>query len=297
MKTWKDLKEICEKSNRFPKLTEEQLKKYKKEIIVAKRFYDNDIDLYEKLKERKEEIQTQYIIPFLLGFTNEIINEELQYIQVKTGASGGIDIDTDWQGNGREKIYEYLKEKYGDEQVLHVGTFSTLGPASAAKDVMRVYGIDFGESNAFTKVLQKELNWEENLEVIKAEHPSEYQIYKKHQAILDLVPDFLNKIRQSGKHAGGIVVLPDPVYNHVPVDRVNGEVVTAFPESGSEQVLDELGIVKYDILGISILDVISDTVDMVDEEIYLIEDDDGIQKIVPASYIDKEITQFWEMKI
>lgn len=293
MKTWENLKELCEKSERFSELTESQKKQYKKEIIVAKRFYENDRNLYEELVEKQSSLSNKYIIPYILRLTDDY-NEEgaKDYIQVKTGSSGGIDIDTDWQGEGREKIYEYLKEKYGDEQVLHVGTFSTLGPASAAKDLMRVYSVDFGESNAFTKVLQKELSWEENLEIIKAEHPQEYNIYKKHQQVLDLVPDFLNKIRQSGKHAGGIVVLPDPVYNHIPVDRVNGEVVTAFPESGSEQVLDELGIVKYDILGISILDVISDAVDMVDEEMYLIEDDDGIQKIVPQSYIDENIAQF-----
>lgn len=93
-------------------------------------------------------------------------------------------------------------------------------------------------------------------------------------------------VHNSGKHAGGIVVLPKPVYNYIPVDRVNGEIVTAFPESGSDQSLDELGITKYDILGISILDVIGKSIDLIDEDIYLIEDDDGIQKVVSQSYID-----------
>lgn len=99
-------------------------------------------------------------------------------------------------------------------------------------------------------------------------------------------------VHNSGKHAGGIVILPKPVYNYIPVDRVNGDIITAFPESGQEQVLDELGIVKYDILGISILDVISDTVDMIDEELYLVEDDDGITKVVSKSYIDTVIEKF-----
>lgn len=99
-------------------------------------------------------------------------------------------------------------------------------------------------------------------------------------------------VHNSGKHAGGIVILPKPVYNYVPVDRVNGEIVTAFPESGSEQVLDEIGIVKYDILGISILDVIGDTINMIDEELYLVEDDDGFIKIVPESYINEELLKF-----
>lgn len=287
-----DLKEKCDNSKRFKDLSEAQLKQYKKELFRAKLFYDNGRNLYEELKEKKDKIQKQYIIPYLLGFTDKLEEGELVQIQVKNGASGGIDIDTDWQGDGRDKIYNYLVEKYGAEQIVHVGTFSTLGPSSAAKDILRVYGIDFGESNEFTKILEKEMTWDENVANMQANHPVQYKFYKRNQEILDLVPEFLNKIRQSGKHAGGIVILPKPVYNYVPVDRVNGEIVTAFPESGSEQVLDELGIVKYDILGISILDVISDTVNMIDEELYLIEDDDGVTKIVPASYVDAVLKQF-----
>lgn len=289
---WKELKEKCDNSEKFGGLTDEHIKLYKKEIVVAKRFYDNGRNLFEEMGAKKDSIQTNYVIPFLLGFTDFITDERQEYIQVKNGSSGGIDIDTDWQGDGREKIYQYLVEKYSYEQILHVGTFSTLGPSSAAKDILRVYGVDFGESNAFTKVLEKEKSWQENLDAIRGEYPAQWSFYQKHKDVLDLVPDFLNKIRQSGRHAGGIVVLPKPVYNYVPVDRVNGEVVTAFPESGSEQVLDELGIVKYDILGISILDVISDAVDMVDEDMFLIEDDDGIQKVVPQSYVDAYQSQF-----
>ena len=105
-----------------------------------------------------------------------------------------------------------------------------------------------------------------------------------------MTPYFINKIRQSGKHAGGIVILDEPVYKRIPVDKVSGEVVTAFPESNQESILDDLGIVKFDILSISILDVIRNTINMIDEKIYLIEED-GIKKVVPASYIDKEIKE------
>jgi len=283
---WNEFKEKCDNSSRYKELSELQIKQYKKEIYRAKLFYENDRDLYKEFEDKKEKIQHQYIIPYLLNFTHYIEEGNLVQIQVKTGASGGIDIDTDWQGDARDKIYNYLVDKYGPEQIIHVGTFSTLGPSSAAKDILRVYGVDFGESNEFTKILEKEETWEDNIKNIQANFPNQYKFYKKNQAILDLVPEFLSKIRQSGRHAGGIVILPKPVYNYIPVDRVNGEIVTAFPESGSEQVLDEIGLVKYDILGISILDVISDTVNMITEELYMIEDDDGIIKIVGQSYID-----------
>lgn len=196
LKTWESLKNLCEKSDRFQELTEEQMKKYKKEIAVAKRFYDNGRNLYEELVENQSVLKTQYAIPYILGLTEKLTDEPQEYVQVKPGASGGIDIDTDWQGQGRDKIHSYLVEKYGQEQVSYVGTFSTLGPASAAKDIMRVYGIDYNESNQLTKVLDKNLSWEDNIQHLKANNPQEYQIYLKHKKVLDLVPDFLNKIRQ-----------------------------------------------------------------------------------------------------
>lgn len=292
METFEILEKLCSGSKKFPTLTDEQLVRYKRELLIAKRFYKNGRNLYDEMIEKQSSLKTQYVIPFLLGLTDELTDEKAVYIQVSPGASGGIDIDTDWQGNGREKIYNYLKEKYGDDRVLHVGTFSALGPASAAKDVLRANSVDFGKSNKFTKVLEKQESWEENLNRIKANDQENWKFYLDNKGVLDDVPHLIGKIRQSGKHAGGIVVSEKPIYNYIPVDRVKGEVVTAFPESGSNTVLDEIGIIKYDVLGISILDVMAEAIEMVDEKMYKIEDDDGIIKIVPASYLDKEIEKF-----
>lgn len=287
--TFEMLKDFCDTTikNKYADNLDLQ-RRYKKEIKIAERFYKNGRNLYEEFWHRKDELDTRYAIPYILEFTKEFTNENPVYIQVKPGASGGIDIDTDWQGNGREKIYNYLKEKYGNERVLHVGTFSTLGPASAAKDVLRANKVDFGKSNKFTKVLEKTETWEENLQRIKAEEPENWKFYLENKKVLDDVPHLIGKIRQSGKHAGGIVVSEKEIYNYIPVDRVNGEVVTAFPESASHTVLDEIGIIKYDILGISILDVMAEAIEMIDEDIWEIEED-GIIKYVPDSYINEEI--------
>lgn len=289
--TFEMLKDFCDTTikNKYPDNLDLQ-KRYKKEIKIAERFYKNGRNLYEELWEKKDTLDTRYVIPYLFDMTNELTEELPVYVQVSSGSSGGIDIDTDWQGDGREKIYNYLKEKYGDKRVLHVGTFSTLGPASAAKDVLRANSIDFGKSNKFTKVLEKMETWDENIQRIKGEDPDNYRFYKDNEEVLSSVPHLIGKIRQSGKHAGGIVVSEKEIYNYIPVDRVNGEVVTAFPESGSNTVLDEVGIIKYDILGISILDVMAEAIEMIDEDIWEIEED-GIIKYVPDSYINDELKE------
>lgn len=89
-----------------------------------------------------------------------------------------------------------------------------------------------------------------------------------------------------GQHAGGCLLLDDDVWNYIPVVHTKDGVATAFVESGSAAELDELGIIKYDFLAITVLEVISNAVDSVDEEIVKILDDDGIVKYVPRSYVD-----------
>ena len=286
MKTFKEVKSFCdEKIKEYP----EYLKRYKKEISSFNRFFKNDRNILEEFENNKSKIDNRYVIPFLLGYTNKVdLEKSLDMIQVKPGASGGIDIDSDLSPEAKEKVTEYLKNKYGEDRVISVGTYTKMGVASAAKDLMRIYEVPFKESNLLTKELNSQETWEQNLERIKFSRPELYSVYEKYKDVLDLVPYFVNKVRQSGKHAGGVVVLDRPVYELIPVDKVSGNLVTAFPESGSTQTLDEVGVVKFDILGISILDVISNAIDSITEKMYLIEEN-GIEKIVPHSYIDKEV--------
>lgn len=193
-----------------------------------------------------------------------------------------IDIDADFSPIAKEKIQDYLKEKYGTECFAHIGTFSALGPASAAKDLLRIKGVDFKRSNEFTASLKKELSWEENINNLDEKQK---KFYLEYEYILKDVPNFINKIRNVGSHASGIVITDKPIYNYVPVERVNNSIVTAFGESGQNTELDSVGLIKLDILGITILDVLKNAIDLIKEKIYLIEED-GIKKIVPESYLE-----------
>ena len=288
--TFKELKKECmEKIKNYP----EYKQRLQSELISTKVAYDNNINLYEEFKKRKKEIDDRYVIPFLLGFTEKVdIEKPIKYIQCQTGASGGIDIDSDLQPEAKEAVNSYLKEKYGENRVISVGTYTRMGVASAAKDLLRIYEIPFKQSNAFTSELDSSKTWEENLKNFKTNKPSLYKFYENHKEVLDMVPYFISKIRQTGKHAGGVAVLDRPVYELIPVERVSGVLVSGFGESGAKATLDELGIVKLDVLGISILDVISNTINSIEEKLFLIEDDDGIEKIVPESYINERIQSY-----
>ena len=254
------------------------------ELFHAEVYYNDIGDLYEDLKTKP--IKTKAgVIPYLLGFSELDLNIPVTLKQVKPGASGGIDVDSDFSGVGRDLIIKYLKGKYGDDCVTPVGTTSTLQMKVACKDLLRYACSTVAEANDFTKELDDEVSFEENIKRLLSSNSPAKEIYIKYQRVLDLVPRFLGKARNIGKHAGGVVLTPKPIWNYCPVELSSDEIVTAFPESGSSQYLDEIGLVKLDLLAISVLDVIQETVDLIDEELYLIEED-GIQKIVPASYID-----------
>lgn len=96
-----------------------------------------------------------------------------------------------------------------------------------------------------------------------------------------------------GQHAGGCLIMDKPVWEYIPVVHTKDGVSSAFVENGGNTELDELGVIKYDFLAITVLEVISNAVESVEsmgDSFVKIEDDDGIVKIVPKTYLqNKEI--------
>lgn len=96
-----------------------------------------------------------------------------------------------------------------------------------------------------------------------------------------------------GQHAGGCLIMDKPVWEYIPVVHTKDGVSSAFVENGGNTELDELGVIKYDFLAITVLEVISNAVESVEsmgDSFVKIEDDDGIVKIIPKSYLqNKEV--------
>lgn len=96
-----------------------------------------------------------------------------------------------------------------------------------------------------------------------------------------------------GQHAGGCLIMDKPVWEYIPVVHTKDGVASAFVENGGNTELDELGVIKYDFLAITVLEVISNAVESVEsmgDSFVKIEDGDGIVKYVPKSYLqNKEV--------
>jgi hypothetical protein len=261
-----------------------------KELYRAKIAYDNKIDLVDELTKNKEKINNRYVIPFLLGLTKEVdLMKPIELKQTKGGGESGIDVDSDLSPKGKERVKEYFKEKYGKDHVVSVGTYGTLGVASVIKDILRKKKADFNDSNKFTKSFDlTEMSFEENVEKFKTDNPWAYDFYKQYEKEFQYVPALQGRIKSVGRHAGGIVLLPKPVYETMPVARVpkDDDLVTAFGESNQVIELDSLGYVKLDVLATDVLQTIYDTIDSIEEDIYEIVED-GIKKFVPISYLEE----------
>lgn len=188
------------------------------------------------------------------------------------------DIDVDVPINKRENIIKYIKDTYGDDRVSQMITFNTIKGRGALKDVLRVYGnISFEEMNKITKNIPDEAKIADELQTMKDE-TGEASIIRwtlennadklKEWCSLDkngelqgpLAKRFEQAIRLEGvksnqsKHAAGIAISSQPLGEICPMvyDSKNKQMI-----AGMEmQDLESIGIIKFDILGVAMLDKI-----------------------------------------
>ena len=279
------------KSLTVPHVKGEHKYRLARELYRANIAYNNGINVIDTIKSTKN-ISNAYVIPYILGLTKEVdLSKPLDIVSIKPG-SGGLDIDSDIAGSGKDLVFKHLQEKYGKERVTYVGTYTEEGIKPAVKDLLRKEGVSFKESNDFCSSFNPDLEeWSDILKDLEKNNPTQYAFYLRHRAGLDFVPKIQHFIRGKGTHAGGCMIFEKPVYEWTPVNRVKDDIATAYTESGNSPILDENGYIKLDILGLNTCDLINDTVNSIDEELVEIEDDDGIKKIVPISYIPKELLE------
>ena len=278
---------VAKKIKEYPEYKDRALK----ELRRAKWLLKDGINIADEILNSEKKIDDRYVLPFFLGKTDKVdLSKPLEIIQIRRGGGSGLDIDTDFEPKAKEAAKQMLVEKYGPERVMGIGTYTNVGLASGIKDILRKCDVPFKESNDFCKELNDELSFEENMKNYEENFPALYETYKRNKAYLDFTPKIMNGKRSVGQHAGGCLLLDDDVWNYIPVIHTKDGIATAFVENGGNTELDEIGVCKYDFLAITALEVISNAVDGIDEEIVKILDDDGVVKYVSKSYLqNKEI--------
>jgi len=166
------------------------------------------------------------------------------------------DFDIDFCQQRRHEVIRYVSEKYGSERVCQIVTFAKEQSKNALKDVGRVYGLSFGETNRLTQLVPvvqaKPYTISETLDEVD-EFKQIYESDGRVKQVVDIGLKIEGSLRQAGVHAAGVIIASRPVDEIAPVSKdVNGNLITQWDMKMSE----EAGLVKFDFLGLVTLDLL-----------------------------------------
>lgn len=165
------------------------------------------------------------------------------------------DFDVDFCMDGRDRVIEYVAEKYGRESVSQIITFGRMAAKAVVRDVGRILGHPYGFVDRIAKLIPFELG----ITLKKALEDSEElnHLYKEDQdvkSLIDLGLKLEGIIRNAGKHAGGVVISPSMLsdFSAVFCEEGKSQIVSQFDKDDIESV----GLVKFDFLGLRTLTII-----------------------------------------
>lgn len=165
------------------------------------------------------------------------------------------DFDVDFCMRRRDEVVNYVRDKYGKDRVANIITFGTFGAKMIVRDLARVNDIEFAEANKLAKMIPDELNITLEDSVKKSpELASEIQRNEIAKTIYDQGRVIEGMVRNTGKHACGVIIADQDITNLIPVTLQEGDLTTQYPKGPSE----DLGLLKMDFLGLKTLTVISD---------------------------------------
>jgi DNA polymerase-3 subunit alpha len=181
------------------------------------------------------------------------------------------DIDLDFQDDKRAEIMEYCANKYGYDHVAQIITFGTLGARAAIRDVGRVMDIPLNEVDRIAKMIpnipSRPVTIRDALEQVSALK----EIYDSADYLRDLIEsaaEMEGVVRNAGTHAAGVVISDLPMVDYVPLHRPTNnsddvpiKTVTQFEMS----IIDQLGLLKVDFLGLATLTIMQRACDMIFE--------------------------------
>ncbi|MEH2117949.1 DNA polymerase III subunit alpha [Nostoc sp.] len=178
------------------------------------------------------------------------------------------DIDTDFCIEQRDKVIEYVTDKYGADKVAQIITFNRLTSKAVLKDVARVLNIPYGEADKMAKLIPVVRGKPTKLKVMISNETPEPQFKEKYDKEphvrhwLDMAMRIEGTNKTFGVHAAGVVISADPLDEIVPLQKNNdGSVITQY----FMEDLESMGLLKMDFLGLRNLTLIQNTLDLIQE--------------------------------
>jgi DNA polymerase III subunit alpha len=196
------------------------------------------------------------------------------------------DIDTDFEDDGRQKVIDYVVEKYGKRQVAQIITYGTMALKSAIKDVARVMEYPLNETNYITKLIpdkpsygmdfQKLIHYPEtgvgslgelgmspdeieNCKLVREMYHSD----RLEGKVLKQAEKLEGTVRNTGIHAAGIIIAPEDLAGIVPVSISKDSDLLITQYEG--KVIEDAGVIKMDFLGLRNLSIIKECLRIIKE--------------------------------
>ena len=172
------------------------------------------------------------------------------------------DFDVDFCYERRQEVIDYVNRKYGEDHVSQIITFGTMSARSVIRDVARVLDVPYSEADRIAKMIPMELHitikkaLEENRELNEL-----YESDEEVKKLIDISMGLEGLPRNASMHACGIVITKDPVDTYVPLYTNEGTAMAQYTMT----LLEELGLLKMDFLGLRTLTVIEDAKKLVKE--------------------------------
>jgi len=174
------------------------------------------------------------------------------------------DFDIDFCIERRQEVIDYVINKYGEDRVSQIITFGTLQPRAAIKDVGRALDVPFAEVDAVAKMIPFRPGKPMTIDLAMEMSPELKQKYNENdkiREILDIANQLEGNPRHSSTHAAGVVISKEPITEYVPVQKTDGSIVTQFTMG----LLEQLGLLKMDFLGLRTLTVIRDALTLIND--------------------------------
>ena len=191
------------------------------------------------------------------------------------------DIDIDFAPEGRQKVIDYVVEKYGADNVAQIVTFGTMKARLAVRDVGRALGLPYADVDRVAKLIPRDLNAtiDSAIETVP-ELKSLYENDGDIKRLIDTSRALEGLSRHASTHAAGVVITQEPIVNYVPLTLNKDNFITT---QFTKDTVESLGLLKMDFLGLRNLTVIDSAID-------IIERTRGIRvKLTDIGYNEKEV--------
>ncbi|GAB4248849.1 MAG: DNA polymerase III subunit alpha [Thermoleophilia bacterium] len=203
------------------------------------------------------------LVSYLLGITDlDPLEYNLLFERFLNPARISMpDIDIDFSVEGRDRVIEYVAEKYGRDRVAQIATFGTIKARQAVRDAARVMDVPYAVADKIAKLIPEgpKVTLDDCLgprQELKAEYDKDELVRR----VVDRARSLEGLIRQDSIHAAGVVISDKPLTEYLPLmQKGDAEVVTQVPMGDVES----LGLLKMDFLGLRNLDVIKSAVDII----------------------------------